>query len=159
MPVGSRVFNAPCRAHLDAIQDCGDYHKANARFAPGQGLSKQSYFLVEKIMELDRRIPTDGSVYEVHPEVSFSALAGRTLPPKKHAEGRAARKAYLTGLGFDLDALAAGLGKRTGRWGLDDLYDACIAAWSANRIAEGRHATLPDPPQRDGRGHRMAIHY
>lgn len=89
----------------------------------------------------------------------FAALAGRTLAPKKSPEGRRARHAALSALGFDLAALETSLGTRARRWNADDLLDACAAAWSAGRIAQGRHATLPHPPERDSRGHRMAIHY
>ncbi|MFP4044305.1 MAG: DUF429 domain-containing protein, partial [Rhodosalinus sp.] len=101
----------------------------------------------------------EGRIWEVHPEVAFAALAGRTLAPKKSPEGRRARQAALAALGFDLDTLGANLGPRSRRWNPDDLFDACAAAWSAGRIAQGRHATLPQPPERDSRGHRMAIHY
>lgn len=154
---GSRVFPAPCREMLGLL-DLG-YHAANARLPMGRRFSQQSFNIAGRIRDLDRALAPDGPVHEVHPEVSFAALAGRTLPPKKRQEGRAIRLELLAKAGFAPERLALGLGPRTGRWGWDDLLDACAAAWSAARIAGGQHGTLPDPPQRDARGHRMTIHY
>lgn len=97
-------------------------------------------------------------MFEAHPEVTFAALTGRALAPKKTARGRAARRHVLSGLGFDLDRLGAGLGPRARLWAFDDLCDACVLCWTAARIAAHAQATLPDPAARDRRGHRMAIH-
>lgn len=152
----SRVFNAS--RQMIGLLGLG-YHAANARLPEGGRFSKQAFNIAAKIADLDRTISKDGSVWEVHPEVSFAAMTGRTLPPKKSPAGRAERRAALTGLGFPLDDLAAALGRKSRRWGADDLLDACAEAWSARRIAAHDHATLPDPPLRDATGHRMAIHY
>ena len=158
---GSRVFASPARVHLDVIRAGGGYRGLLERFPPGQRLSKQCFNICDRIIALDDLGPEthEGRIWEVHPEVVFAALAGRTLAPKKSPEGRRARQIVLAALGFDLDALGAALGNRSRRWNPDDLFDACAAAWSAGRIAQGRHATLPRPPDRDSRGHRMAIHY
>jgi len=154
---GSRVFPAPSRAHLGLIPL--GYHAANARLPAGQRFTQQAFNIARRIAELDAALPGEGPVHEVHPEVSFAALAGHTLPPKKSPEGRALRRCLLAAEGFDTAALAAALGPRTGRWGEDDLLDACAAAWSAGRIAAGVHGTLRHPPPRDARGKRMAIRY
>jgi predicted RNase H-like nuclease len=158
---GSRVFASPARAHLDVIRAGGGYREILASFPRGQRLSKQCFNNCDRIIALDDlgAATHESRIWEVHPEVSFTALAGRTPAPKKSPEGRRTREAALSGLGFDLPALAVSLGARTRRWNPDDLLDACAAAWSAGRIADGRHATLPHPPERDRRGHRMAIHY
>jgi predicted RNase H-like nuclease len=159
MASGSRVFATPTRAHLDRLHL--GFAGCNAGFPPGQGqrLSAQAFNIAAKIAALDLALDPRGPVREAHPEVSFAALIGRTLAPKKTPDGRAARRDALTGLGFELDAFAASLGRCSGRWGRDDLYDACILCWTAARIAAGAHTTLPDPPERDRAGHRMAIHY
>jgi predicted RNase H-like nuclease len=158
---GSRVFASPARAHLEVIRAGGGYRDILESFPQGQRLSKQCFNICDRIIALDDLGPDthEGRIWEVHPEVAFAALAGQTLAPKKSSEGRLARQAALSALGFDLRALAGSLGPRTRRWNADDLLDACVAAWSAGRIAQGRHATLPHPPGRDSRGHRMAIHY
>lgn len=154
---GSRVFPAPSRPMTDLV-DLG-YHAANAELGPGGRFSRQAFNITAKIRDLDRTIPADGPIWEVHPEISFAEMAGATLPPKKSPDGRARRRDALSEHGFPLDRLASELGAKSRRWASDDLFDACAAAWSAHRIAEGRHGTLPDPPGRDSRGHRMAIHY
>jgi predicted RNase H-like nuclease len=41
--------------------------------------------------------------------------------------------------------------------GLDDLVDACAAAWTAARIAQGKAISFPDPPERDAFGLPIAI--
>jgi predicted RNase H-like nuclease len=41
----------------------------------------------------------------------------------------------------------------------DDLYDACVLAWTAARVAAGTAVHLPTEPQRDERGLRMEIVY
>ena len=43
--------------------------------------------------------------------------------------------------------------------GLDDLYDALAALWTAQRIDRGRSGTFPDDPPTDARGLPMRIVY
>jgi predicted RNase H-like nuclease len=43
--------------------------------------------------------------------------------------------------------------------GVDDVLDAAVAAWSAQRIARGEARCLPDPPERDAEGRSVAIWY
>lgn len=164
--VGSRVFAAPCRAHLDAFRADRDYAAFRRAFPPPASLSKQAWNICDRIAEVDdlMRAAPGAGLWEVHPEVSFAFHAGRTLAPKKStprkpSPGPAQRRALLEGAGFDLARLAAGLGPRAGRWGMDDLFDACVAALSGLRIAAGRHAALPGPDARDSAGLRRAIFY
>ena len=91
-------------------------------------------------------------LYEVHPEVSFHALAGAELPYAKHSwAGHALRRSLLSAAGIDLpDDLG-----EAGRAGPDDVLDAAAVAWTAHRIARGIAGSLPDPPQH---GH-IAIWY
>jgi predicted RNase H-like nuclease len=73
-------------------------------------------------------------VHEVHPELSFRALDGRVTDRKASGSGLAQRIRALQTVMDVLDALAqdrAGLP-------LVDALDACAAAWSAQRIADGR---------------------
>ena len=75
----------------------------------------------------------DNRVYEVHPEVSFVALAGQHLEvSKKQWNGHNARRALLAAHGI---LIPDDLGN-TGTVGADDVLDAAAAAWSAHRIAE-----------------------
>jgi predicted RNase H-like nuclease len=134
-PRRSSVFPTPVRAVLG----CETYAEALAvsRAVCGRGLSKQAWFLVPKIRELDglvRDLPA-GVLSEVHPELAFAALAGGPLAdPKRTAPGRAARLAALAPVIADLDALAA---RRLPGAAPDDVLDACALAWSARRLAHG----------------------
>ena len=81
----SSVFPTPVRAALSAQ----NYPAANAlnRAHSGRGLSKQSYFLFPKILELDNWLalsgPNDRRPREAHPEVAFMAIKGEPLQYKK----------------------------------------------------------------------------
>ena len=95
--------------------------------------------------------------YEVHPEVSFWRMNGRT--PMKYSKARKAgrdeRRDVLVGNFPDIDLH---IGKRPEKVGIDDPLDAAAAAWSALRIWEGTAESVCDPG-RDDRGLRMSIHY
>lgn len=90
-PRRASVFPTPVRAVLAAttyLEAC-----ALSRTAYGRALSKQSWFLVERIRQLDQLVePADQSaVVEAHPECAFARLAGRPLASKHHSEGRQER--------------------------------------------------------------------
>jgi predicted RNase H-like nuclease len=159
--VASRVFATPSRAHLEQFRRDRDYAALRRAFPPPRSLSKQAWFICGKIDELDRLCRRDpgGPIWESHPEVAFAHLAGRTLPPKKRPEGRAARTELLAREGFRLPALAASLAASGRRWAADDLLDAAALALVAARIARGAHAGLPDLAGRDGLGLRRVIVY
>ncbi|NJC71610.1 DUF429 domain-containing protein [Planosporangium thailandense] len=154
-PRRSSVFRVPPRA----VWQRAPYAAANAlcRELTGAGLSVQAYGLRPKVLEANTwfdagRYP----LYEVHPEVSFAGLAGTTLAYPKHTwAGAHLRRRLLAAGGIDLpDELGD-----AGRAGPDDVLDAAAAAWSAHRIATGRGVALPDPPQLNERGQRLAIWY
>jgi predicted RNase H-like nuclease len=96
-------------------------------------------------------------VFENHPEVSFHAASnGELLPPKKRAPGRGAREALLRRLGYpELDAWFAPPWPPRAR--ADDLLDACIACWTARRVATEKAQRIPENPAIDARGLRMEI--
>ena len=164
----SRVFFAPSREHLAAFRRDPEWGRFRREFPKGRGISVQAFNICRKIAELDLicNDQPDGQLFEVHPEISFIHLAGRTLPPKAKVAGRSARAETLVGAGFPLESLVAALGpkghvvrgRRRPRWNTDDLYDACIAAWSADRIARGAHAGLPNLTDRDSLGLCRVIH-
>jgi predicted RNase H-like nuclease len=155
---GSRVFSAPSRAALALFRAGLGYHALNARL-DGPKMSQQAFHITGRIAAVDAWMTPDRqrTRREGHPEVAFAGLAGRTLPPKKSMAGALARDAALGGLGFDMQALAKTLGKRTGRWAMDDLRDACVLVWVASRAETGSHAVLPERPETDARGLRMEI--
>ena len=156
-PRRSSVFPAPMRATLDA----NTYNEACAlsEQACGRMLSKQAFAILPKIREVDALMTPalQDRVVEVHPEVSFWALNGRRTLEfwKRKAEGAKERLRILAPAFLDnIAELAAPQGSA-----LDDLYDACVAAWTAGRIAYGTAERLPPDPDLDSTGLRREIVY
>ena len=149
----SSVFNSPPRPVLAA----GDYSEAQvlSQRVNGKGISKQSFAIVPKIIEVDAFID-DERLFEVHPEVSFRLLnGGEMLAHKKTTWGGLhLRLALLQSNGIELpDDLGD-----ANDVGIDDAVDAAAAAWSARRIGAGKAKQLPaEPAQRDRRGRVIAI--
>ena len=138
-PRRSSVFPTPPRAALTAAT----YAEARKVLT---SLSAQSFALGKKILEVERCL--EERVFEVHPEVSFAALADHHLRYSKRSwNGQMERRRLLSTAGIALpDELT------TGEAAADDVLDAAIASWSAARKARGEAATLPpDPPQHHGR--------
>jgi predicted RNase H-like nuclease len=151
---GVTVFAIPPRA----VWACGGYAEANAlcRVMTGRGLSVQAWGLRTRLLEADQfRATCRPHLYEVHPELSFSALAGAPVPVSKHSpEGRAVRRELLTRAGIELPAPTRLAGAQE-----DDVLDAAAVAWSARRIALGTAIALTDPAQRADDGSEIAIRY
>jgi predicted RNase H-like nuclease len=155
---GVTVFAIPPRS----VWERGSYAEANAacRELTGQGLSAQAWGLRARLLDADRFRATCGvppsevDPYEVHPELSFSALSGAPVPVSKHSpEGLAARRRLLAGAGITLPAgPVAGAGE-------DDVLDAAAVAWSARRILRGTAVALTDPAQVADDGGEIAIRY
>lgn len=126
----SSVFFTPARAALEALT----YGEARAI---ASSTSAQGWALRTAILDVDR--VRDPRVHEVHPEVSFAALAGEPLTSAKRTwNGQRERVRLLTRAGIKIpDRLDAGLVPA------DDVLDAAVAAWSATRIARGEHVTIP----------------
>ena len=168
-PRRSSVFPTPARAVLAAA----DYEAAcelnRAHHERAKALSKQTWFIVDKIAEVDRVLRPElqrEQVHEIHPELSFYALnEERPLDhSKKTTLGALTRLALLEAAGVcDMPTLRAAAGALRDtpgeRAALDDLLDALAAGWSANRAAQGRARRLPegaDPPL-DERGLRQEL--
>ncbi|MBT2507725.1 DUF429 domain-containing protein [Streptomyces sp. ISL-98] len=156
-----RLRGSVFRVPPHAVWQEEHYEAANRRCREltGAGLSRQSWGLAVKLREANGCLADAGAdrLFEVHPEVSFWALAGKTPLPhrKKSWAGQMARRSLLEAAGV---VLPDELGD-VGRVPPDDVLDAAAAAWSAQRIAQGRAQPLPDPPQYDSRGRAVAIWY
>jgi predicted RNase H-like nuclease len=150
----SSVFPAPVRPVLAA----SDYADARVRSlaACGKSLSAQAFALVPAIRSLDDALgdPPDPRVHEVHPEVSFRALDGRVTERKASGRGLAQRVRALQSVMDVLDGLA----QAPSDVPATDALDACAAAWSAQRIADGRAGFVGDH-RPDARGRPMRIHF
>jgi predicted RNase H-like nuclease len=150
-PRRSSVFAIPPRAVWAELS----YQAANQRCREltGQGLSIQAWGLRAKLLEADRYCLTCGhSLYEVHPELAFCAMAGTPLVHSKHtAAGRDLRRELLGRAGIAVPRIPLAP--------VTDTLDAAAVAWSAWRIAAGRAVVIPGRPQRDGQGREIAIRY
>jgi hypothetical protein len=102
-PRRNSVFPTPTRAALAAAT----YAEARSVFP---SLSAQSYALGKKILEVG--LSLDERLFEVHPEVSFAALAGRHLQhPKRSWNGLIERLRLLSAEGIELPDVLAGGGQ------------------------------------------------
>jgi predicted RNase H-like nuclease len=120
----STLFMTPVRAAVEAP----DHETANAinQRITGSGISIQAFGLCEKILQVDRWLPSAPCpVLEVHPEMSFAAMAGDVplAERKKTWSGAERRRALLAEAGVlpagGLDGVDAGV---------DDVLDAAAAA-------------------------------
>lgn len=159
----SSVFSSPVRASLAATtyQEAMRINRASSTH--GLGISKQCHALFGKLREIDAMVTPQNQerIFEVHPEVSFAILAEQLgeqtpLPSKKTVAGAISRIRLLEAAGFrSLQSLM----ERVREFGAaeDDLLDACVSAWTAQRRAAGTAKRLPDDPPRDSRGLAMEI--
>ncbi len=156
-PRGSSVFPVPVRAALRAKT----YEEACrlSRRAHGKALSRQSDAIRPKIGEIDELITPERQqlIFEVHPEVSFWALNdGKAMKHKKSSKkGREERLNLLLRYYPDLVGLLAELDRK--KAAPDDLLDAAVAAWTAERIVKGSACSVLE--EFDERGLRMEIVY
>ena len=143
---GVTVFAIPPRP----VWECATYAEASqvCRDLTGKGFSVQAWGLRRKIAEADAcRRRAASSVppvrfYEVHPELSFTAMAGAPVPDSKHTPvGLAIRRELLAVAGITVPPNVGGAAE-------DDLLDAAAVAWSARRIAAGLARSSLNPAQR-----------
>ena len=155
-PRRSSVFPAPVRSVLGAAtygQAC-----AASRRACGRGISQQVFNILAKIRQVDllQSPRLQARLFEMHPELSFTVLAGAPMQSaKRTAHGRAERAAALRdafGDGARLAELvdAPPVGARR-----DDVLDAMVGAWTARRYVAGAHLRLGG--EYDERGLRMEM--
>ncbi len=135
-PRRNSVFSPPCRAALSATSHA-QASDTNLRIA-GRGLSQQAWGITPKIKQVDDVITPTCQLwaFEVHPEISFWALAGKhpMTHRKKSLAGLNERLAHIRPvfqqIDYHLDHRPSGVAK-------DDLLDAAVAAWTAIRISTG----------------------
>ena len=165
----SSIFPVPCREALHA----GSYNEANAinKAILGRGLSKQSWFIMPKIKEVDDLLIQDPDVrlqiHESHPEIGFQFLNGNAplLYTKKTIEGIAERLSILTMHNHRSESLykKALLQYKRNQVAKDDILDAlCLALMQdvihsqPNKYKMCRFASNP---LHDEHGIEMAIYY
>jgi predicted RNase H-like nuclease len=159
------IFSTPVRGILDAKtqSEASECH----RRIDGRGFGAQSFAILSKIREWDALLRSDPQarrvVHEVHPEVSFAALAGgagQGIVASKHTPaGVAARSALLAAVFGEIaiaDLLQA-VPQREAK--TDDVLDALAALWTAERIRDGVARSLPAEVKPDAVGLDMVIWY
>lgn len=153
-PRRSAVFFTAPRAALEAPSHASATVLSSQ--LTGFGISRQSYALAAKVLEVERWLPgAPCAVWEVHPEVSFTLLMGRPASAaKKTWAGMVERRAALAKVGIELDRVP---GAAASRAAVDDMLDAGVAAWSARRLLDGIACSFPDPPDIDSSGRAVAI--
>jgi len=155
----SSVFSPPAYSALPFDEYClalGE-NRASSNFCVG--IAKQAFALFDKLREVhDVMTPRlQDHIFEIHPEVSFFRLTKKpNRHSKKRSAGRAERIAALKGFSPVVRRLK---NYRPEGVGWDDCLDACVACWTAMRIAAGRAVCLKGGivSRRDSHGLRMEI--
>lgn len=128
----------------------------------GKKLNRQSFFIMGKVREVDLAMTPQlqQRVREIHPELSFWALAGGK--PAKHNKktlaGRNERIVLLSAIFSDLQQFVT-QARQPKKVGPDDILDAVAAAWTAGQAVVGKAKTLPENPEFDSMGLKMEILY
>jgi predicted RNase H-like nuclease len=157
---GSSVFPAPIRPMLTARSQA-EASRIRHR-VEGKRVSIQTWAIMSKIAEVDGFLRADPAraaiVREVHPEVSFFFLNGeRPMSwPKRKVHGREERVSALRR--WCGEAIVDALTDRR-RLGCqaDDVVDAFVALWTAERISCGAAISIPAAPPLDAHGLRMEM--
>lgn len=147
-PRASSVFGTPPREMLLApsYAEAGEV----SRRLTGNGISQQSWAMREKILEVDTVVRGhQRTIIEIHPEVLFATLANHPLRSRKSTwAGFRERLALLAREGI---ALPDDLGSVGHIAAPNDVLDAAVASWSADRYCRGVAISLPaQPEQFDG---------
>lgn len=149
----SSLFLTPPRPALEAPSFAEAL--ALCRELTGAGLSRQAYALAPRVLEAEAVAAGNEAVFEVHPELSFRAMAGRPAAASKRSwAGMWERLALLRAQGIELPAELAGAGLVPAA----DLIDAAAAAWTAARRTAGRAQPVA-APETDRTGRLISIWY
>lgn len=162
-PRASSVFPVPVRAALHG-RTHDEASELNAA-ASGKRLTAQTFNILDKIRAVDALLRGSpywaAHVFETHPEVCFAAMnRGESLAePKRSAAGHARRRGLIAAhFGHDAFTSARTLVAKKDAAN-DDIADALACLFSAERIAQGEHITLPPEGEFDCYGLPMRICY
>ncbi|WP_256288515.1 DUF429 domain-containing protein [Halobellus inordinatus] len=151
---GISVFYPPSAAAID----CDDYETASEahREDVGHGLSRQAFYIGEKIREVASVVGDDygGRIREAHPELCFAALNGQPIAyAKSSARGCRLRRSLLADA---LDGAEDAYEQAREDYplsdaGRDDLLDSMVLAVVAagKAVAGGPLTTVPADPDAD----------
>ena len=136
----SSVFIPP----LKRVLQCSSYQEANklSKEITGRGLSKQAWYLKNKINEVRGVSKIYNRVYEGHPECSFKMLKKETLIAKKKSVlGIFERLDLLKKAGLDPVSISIEIEKNS-KIKIDDVLDSMALFITALRIVEGNYLCL-----------------
>ena len=136
----SSVFIPP----LKRVLQCSSYQEANklSKEITGRGLSKQAWYLKNKINEVRGVSKIYNRVYEGHPECSFKMLKKETLIAKKKSVlGIFERLDLLKKAGLDPLSISIEIEKNS-KIKIDDVLDSMALFITALRIVEGNYLCL-----------------
>ena len=163
-PRRSSLFPTPSRPVLSApsYEAACSAHQA----ATGTKISKQAWFLIPKIREVDAFLQSDAygrtRLRECHPELAFACInRGEPMPyPKKHPLGFLDR---LRALEAKVSGVEDALRDALDRFGTkvlvaDDVLDAMVLAYLSS-LGPKALSTLPPKPPKDGCGLPMELVY
>jgi len=160
----SSVFPVPCRKAVYG----GNYEEASRinHELTGRNLSKQSWFISDKIKQVDEllinSIKYRKLVREIHPEICFWGLNGRKSMKyyKKTSEGFNERLDVIRKVFGECDELVDRVLLKYKKSDVinDDVLDALVAAVTA-RFGFNALNTIPDAPEYDEMGLPMEIVY
>lgn len=159
----SSVFPAPPRCVFPCVEYKDEALPLHRRLSdpPGLGFSKQAWYLVPRIKEIDAEMTPElqRRVFEMHPELAFRGLnGGARLQPKKTEEGEQERLGLLGArLARALLRLRGEIPRKDAL--MDDLIDAAVGVLVARRRAEGKAVRVPPDPEIDARGLAMEMWY
>ncbi len=142
----SSVFPAPIRPIL-AAKNFAEACRIRSKIEKKK-ISLQAWAITPKIIEVDEALRQDpelrNRIREVHPELCFFFLAGRRALhySKKDESGQAERYELLEPIFGDW--IRAVLAERQQLASTkDDVLDAFVALWTAERIVNGTSQTIP----------------
>ena len=136
----SSIFIPP----LKRVLRCNTYQEANklSKKIAGKGVSKQSWYLKDKISEVQGLLKLSCKIYEGHPECSFKMLKNSPLKAKKKSvSGIFERLDLLKKAGLDPLSVSLKL-ENNSNIKIDDVLDSMVLFITASRIVEGNHICL-----------------
>ena len=157
---GCCVFSAPVRGCLDATSPEEAAEISRASSSAQIAISRQAYGIIPKIREVDECMThaMQRRVFEAHPELSFAEMNGGTpiSASKRRAPGKAERRKLLEEHGFPSipDRLDGSLRSEVAE---DDILDAYVMLWTAERKHREQAGRVPISPPTDAKDLRMEI--
>ncbi len=158
----STIFNTPAAECLD-IEDYKKASQINYDIC-GKRLSKQSFYLMPKIREVDDFLDNSKEArkvfYESHPELCFLSIPNKDFYNKKGPHGRQQRLEFIKNIEPGLYDVYKWTLNRYKRILVEshDILDAMILAISA-KAGKNKLRFLPRKAKTDSRGLKMQIAY